>query len=261
MFRLHHFLFADISGIEKVTSTILIFFTNFFENVNFYTWLWTCNMVSIATRVEQIVSESAFMTEGMSRGLINLSELARQLRPQLEKDLWRPVGQAAVVMALARLSERLRKHEQSETHLLSQMGELTTRSDLSEFTFLYSATFSQLQRRLLKLAEDHPGVYVTVIRGVREVMVVVGRSLIPAVEDTMCTEHLIARMDNLTALTLRLNPDARGTSGIYHAILKRLAWEKISLANMICTFSELTVLLEQNQAGRAFAVLSKAISC
>ena len=38
-------------------------------------------MLSIATKVEQIVSESAFLTEGMSLGLINLSELARQLRP------------------------------------------------------------------------------------------------------------------------------------------------------------------------------------
>lgn len=218
-------------------------------------------MVSIATKVEQIVSESAFITEGMSRGLINLSELARQLRPQLEKDLWKPVGQAAVVMALTRLSDRLQKCERNETHLLSQTGELTTRSDLTEFTFPYSATFGQSQRRLLTLAEDHPGVYVTAIRGVREVMVVVGRPLIPAVEDAMRTEHRLARMDNLTALTLRLNPDARGTPGIYHAILKRLAWEKISLVNMICTFSELTVLLEQSQTGRAFAVLSKAISC
>jgi hypothetical protein len=39
----------------------------------------TC-MLSIATKVEQIVSESAFLTEGMALGLINLSELARQLR-------------------------------------------------------------------------------------------------------------------------------------------------------------------------------------
>jgi hypothetical protein len=201
------------------------------------------------------------MTEGMSRGLLNLSELARQLRPQLEKDLWRPVGQAAVVMALNRLAERLQQCEQCEARLLSQTGELTTRTDLTEFTFPYTTGIQQSQRMLLTLAEDHPGVYVTAIRGVREVMIVAGRPLIPAVHEAFNGAREVSRMDNLTALTLRLNPDTRGTPGIYHAILKKLAWDKISLVNMICTFSELTVLLEQSQTGQAFSVLSKAITC
>jgi hypothetical protein len=88
-------------------------------------------MLSIATKVEQIVSESAFLTEGMSLGLINLSELARQLRPQLESDLWKPVGQAAVVMALRRLSERLPQPGESPPIIVPpRMGELTTRTEL-----------------------------------------------------------------------------------------------------------------------------------
>jgi hypothetical protein len=216
-------------------------------------------MVSIATRVEQIVNESAFMTEGMSRGLLNLSELARQLRPQLEKDLWRPVGQAAVVMALNRLAERLQHAEQCDARLLSQTGELTTRTDLTEFTYPYSATVRNAQCRLLALAEEQPGVYVTAIRGVREMMIVAGRPLVQAVQEAFEGERQLARTDNLTALTLRLDPETRNTPGIYHAILKKLAWDKISLVNMICTFSELTVLLDQSQTGQAFSVLSKAI--
>ena len=59
-------------------------------------------MLSIATKVERIVLESAFLTEGLRRGLINLSELARQLQPQLESDLWKPVGQAEIGRASCR---------------------------------------------------------------------------------------------------------------------------------------------------------------
>jgi hypothetical protein len=104
-------------------------------------------------------------------------------------------------------------------------------------------------------------VYVTAVRGVREVMIVAGRPLAAAVQEAFEAEREVSRMENLTALTLRLNPETRGTPGIYHAILKKLAWDKISLVNMICTFSELTVLLEQSQTGQAFSVLSKAITC
>ncbi len=217
-------------------------------------------MMSIATKVEQIVSESAFLTEGISQGLINLSELARQMRPQLEKDMWKPVGQAAVVMALRRLSERLPQQEANGPVLAPRQGELTTRADLTIFTYRCSDASYECQRQLLALAEPYPGVFVSVTRGVNEVMVVCARPLIHVVEEAFFGERQLARVENLTALTLRLSPDTRRTPGIYHAILKKLAWDKISIVNLMCTYTELSILLEQSQIGRAFSVLSQIVA-
>ena len=92
-------------------------------------------MLSISTKVERIVTESPFLSEGLRRGLINLSELARQLQPQLQNDLWKPVGQAAVVMALRRVAGRLPDRDAQELVLAQQSGQLTARTDLVEFTF------------------------------------------------------------------------------------------------------------------------------
>ena len=218
-------------------------------------------MLSIATKVEQIVSESAFLTEGMSLGLINLSELARQLRPQLESDLWKPVGQAAVVMALRRLSERLPQQDQAQPIMLPpRTGELTTRTELTISTYRLSDTSNECQRKLLTLAEPYPGMFVTVTRGVHEILVVCSRPLTHMVEQAFGAERLLARVDNLTALTLRLNPETRKTPGIYHSVLKKLAWDKIAVINMMCTFSELTIFLEQSQTGAAFSVLSQIVT-
>jgi hypothetical protein len=217
-------------------------------------------MLSIANKVEQIIAESSFLTEGMALGLINLSELARQLRPQLESDLWKPVGQAAVVMALRRLADRLPPQGISPPiRLAPRMGELTTRAELTISTYRLSDSSNECQRQLLALAEPHPGSFVTVTRGVHEVLVVCSRPLTHMVEQAFGTERLLARVDNLTALTLRLNPETRKTPGVYHAVLKKLAWDKISVVNMMCTFSELTVLLEHSQTGAAFSVLSRIV--
>ena len=181
-------------------------------------------MLSIAHKVEQIVSESAFLTEGLTLGLINLSELARQLRPQLESDLWKPVGQAAVVMALRRLAERLPANGKAAPILLTpRLGELTTRNELSISTFRLSDNSLECQRQLLALAEPYPGMYVTVTRGVHEMLVVSSRAVAHLVDQAFDAERLLARVDNLTALTLRLNPETRRTPGIYHAVLKQLA--------------------------------------
>lgn len=215
-------------------------------------------MHSIAHKVEQLVSESAFLTEGLAQGLINLSELARQLRPQLETDLWKPVGQAAVVMALRRVAERMPANRKAQPILLTpRMNELTSRNELSISTFRLSDNSHECQRQLLALAEPYPGMYVTVTRGVHEMLVVCSRPLTNLVDQAFAAERLLARVDNLTALTLRLNPETRMTPGIYHAVLKQLAWDKISVINMMCTFSELTILLEQSQTGAAFTALSQ----
>lgn len=217
-------------------------------------------MLSIANKVEQYVSESPFLTEGMAAGLINLSELARQMRPQLESDLWKPVGQAAVVMALRRIADRLPQHALAQPILLApRLGELTTRADLTISTYRLSDASSERQRELLALAEPHDGAFVSVTRGVHEMLVVCSGSLLHLVEQAFGQERLLARVEDLTALTLRLNPETRKTPGIYHAVLKKLAWDKIAVVHMMCTFSELTILLEQSQTRAAFSVLSNIV--
>ncbi|HEX8403495.1 MAG TPA: hypothetical protein VF670_02685 [Duganella sp.] len=216
-------------------------------------------MLSIATKVERIVLESSFLTEGLRRGLINLSELARQLQPQLESDLWKPVGQAAVVMALRRVAERLPEQPSRAIALVRKTGELTTRTELTEYTFRNTDSIHECHRELLAKAEPLRGAFVTVTRGVNEVMVICSRALTPVVEQVFAGERLLARQDNLNAVTLHLNPDTSREPGIYHAILKQLAWDKINLVNMICTYTELTLLLEQDQTGAAFSVLSRMV--
>ena len=217
-------------------------------------------MLSITNKVEQLVSESPFLTEGIALGLINLSELARQLRPRLETDLWKPVGQAAVVMALRRISGRLPQPDMSAPIALPpRTGELTTRSDLSIATYRLSDNSNECQRQLLALADPYPATFVTVTRGMHEVLVVCSRPLTHLVEAAFGAERLLARVENITALTLRLNPETRETPGVYHDVLKKLAWEKISVVNMMCTLSELTILLEQSQTAAAFAVLSHIV--
>jgi hypothetical protein len=214
-------------------------------------------MLSIATKVERIVLESAFLTEGLRRGLINLSELARQLQPQLESDLWKPVGQAAVVTALRRLAERLPAQPGKDIMLVQKTGELTTRTELTEYTFRHTDSIHECHRKLLAAAEPLRGAFVTVTRGVNEVMVICSRILAPLVDEAFGVERLLARLDDLNAVTLHLDPGAAREPGVYQAILKQLAWDKIALVNMICTNTELTVLLQQDQTGPAFSALAR----
>jgi hypothetical protein len=96
-----------------------------------------------------------------------------------------------------------------------------------------------------------------VTQGVNEVMVICSRTLHGLVEAVFGKEQELARLERVTAVTLHLTPETCYTPGVYHAILRRLAWDRINLINIICTYTELTLLLEASQTGAAFSVLSK----
>jgi hypothetical protein len=213
-------------------------------------------MLSIATKVERIVMDSPFLSEGLRRGLINLSELARQLQPQIENDLWKPVGQAAVVMALRRVSERLPASGQQEIVLTQRNGQLIAHTDLVELTWRESAHTDECHRNLLAHHDRDRSLFLSVTRGVNEAMVICSRPLIPLVEAEFAGEVRLARLENLNAVTLQLTSESHRTPGIYHGILKRLAWDKVNLVNLISTHTELTLIIERDQTGAAFSVLS-----
>ena len=59
-------------------------------------------MVSISHVVEDIVKHRPYLSESLAAGIINVSSLARQLQPDVERALQKGVKTGAIVMALNR---------------------------------------------------------------------------------------------------------------------------------------------------------------
>ena len=64
-------------------------------------------MKTIAQVVSTIISQKLFLAELLAEGLINISSLARKIKPQIEDFLQKPVQNGAVVMALKRYTPRV----------------------------------------------------------------------------------------------------------------------------------------------------------
>src|SRR5512138_3480653 len=126
-------------------------------------------MRRISDLVEQYVLETPLVEEHLSLGLINLSALARHLRPRVRKELLRPVSQAALVMALKRLGPRLAARARPPATRTSRPSDLAVRSNLVELTFHASDTIRARHRRLLNRV-DAEDAFVTYTQGATEVM-------------------------------------------------------------------------------------------
>ena len=98
-------------------------------------------MVSISHVVEDIVKHRPYLSESLAAGIINVSSLARQLQPDVERALQKGVNTGAIVMALNRLAPYLQVREQVQLNkLLSNMGDIILRSSLCDYTFKNSPT-------------------------------------------------------------------------------------------------------------------------
>ncbi len=213
-------------------------------------------MKTISAAVEHYIKRKPFLQSALAQGIINLTSLARQVQPEIEDQLGKKIRSGAVVMALKRLSDNL---EFRATHrivrVLKDIGEITVRSSLTDYTFLVSDTILQNQMRLLEEVHQRQDVFYTSSRGVNELNIVVSSSLNDVVEDYFKEERLTQKAENLASITVKLPAENVSVPGIYYFIFQRLAWEGIVLYEVISTTNEFTILVDDDQVDTAFTVI------
>ena len=64
-------------------------------------------MVTVSHIVKKIVSEQAFVEEGLANGIISVGNLAEQIQPKIERELNKKIKIPAIVMALRRYSDKI----------------------------------------------------------------------------------------------------------------------------------------------------------
>jgi hypothetical protein len=213
-------------------------------------------MKTISAVVENYIKKKPFLQSALGQGIINLTSLSRIVKPEIETELGKDVRNGAIVMALKRLSDDL---EFRATHkivkVLKNIGEITVRSNLSDYTFLSSETILAKQAKLLEEVHKNQDIFYTSSRGVNEINIVISNSLDKTVEGLFEHERLTQKADNLSSVTVKLPSENVSVPGIYYFIFQRLAWEGIVLYEVISTTNEFTILVNDDQVDVAFKTI------
>lgn len=213
-------------------------------------------MRTISAVVENYIKKKPFLQSALAQGIINLTSLSRLVKPEVEEELGKEVRNGAIVMALKRLSDDL---EFRATHrilkVLKNIGEITVRSSLTDFTFLVSDSILENQSSLLKEVNRNKDVFYTSSRGVNELNIVVSNTLESTVEELFKEERCTQKSSNLSSITVKLPAENVSVPGIYYFIFQRLAWEGIVLYEVISTTNEFTILVNDDQVESAFKTI------
>ena len=213
-------------------------------------------MKTISSVVEYYIKSKPFLLSSLSQGIINLTSLARIMMPELEAQLGKDVKQGAVVMSLKRLSEELDfKINYKISKVLKNIGEITVRSSLTDYTFVSSNTLLENQAKLITEINKLQDIFYTSSRGVNETNIVTSTSIDPIIESLFKSEKRTHKIENLSSITVKLPQENISTPGVYYYIFQRLAWEGIVIHEVISTTNEFTIIVSDEQIDVAFKVI------
>ena len=213
-------------------------------------------MKTIASQVSEYVKTKPYLSTALSQGIINLTSLAREIQPEIEKALRKPARNGAIVMALKRISDN---EEFLSTHkivsVLRNLGDITVRSSLTDYCFKLSETLLLAQAEFLAAIKDKKDIFYTSSRGVGESNIVVSSNLAPLIEGLFGDEICLDKIDSLSAITVKLPNDNVKIPGIYYFIFQRLSWEGVNINEVISTSNEFTILMHEDSVNVAFEVI------
>jgi len=211
-------------------------------------------MITVPEASKKIIERSRYLSEAMAKGLINLSSLARYIKPEIETMLIKEVSDSSVIMALKRLETKL-KPQQKYKNVFNTPPEMIVRSNLVEITVSNSATLAKKCAKIFELYADKQKYFFALTESISETTIISSREFAQEIVKILKTENTLATFKNLSSITIRQPKEITYTPGVVYFFLKSLAWEGINVMEVVSTYLELTIVLEDKEVNRAFAIL------
>ena len=213
-------------------------------------------MKTIASCVQEILVSRPFLEEALAREIINFSALAKDLNTTISEMLRRPVKDGAIMMALRRYDQPINTEDTVRLkNVFKNLGDITVRSNLSDFTFQNSKTLINSHSKVLEKINTKHQIFYAFTRGIFESNIMSSTSEKESIFEVFKNETLIGFQDNLSAISINLPEGNSKIVGLYYQIFKRLAWENVTLYEVISTTNEFTILVEDHLVDKAFSVI------
>ena len=213
-------------------------------------------MSTISKVTEEIINRSPFLREAMTENLINISALARKIRPEVEKGTGKEIKEGAIVMAIKRMTPGVyHRLDLKIKNVIGGIGDFLVRSDLIDFTFENSETLRDCQRQLIQFISNDKDSFFTLCKGITETTYILNAKYKEDIERIFANERRKGHNVNLSSITVKLPETNTETYGVYYYIMKHLAWEGINIEQVVSTANEFTGIVNSDDIDNAFKIL------
>jgi len=192
--------------------------------------------MTVAKGVRNYLKNKPYVLEALEKGIVNLSELSRQIQNELgTKDI------VAIKAALRRLSEELQKHKQRREE---KVLELLKKSAVS----VYDRKSVVIAMRELEIKN---GMKVNLLS---KIVYLLDKNSLPGKLGALKIH------DNCTMIVIHSPEELETTPGVVAFLTTLLAEQKINIIEFISCWTETIIVVEKKDSLRAYEILSEIAS-
>ncbi len=210
-------------------------------------------MITVPQAVEKIILRSRYLSEAMSKDLINASSLARYMKPEVESLVFKKVTLGSIIVATKRLQKSFSSGYKPIT-IFEEAPDMIVRSNL---TLIYVKNSANLLNKLSEIEKSGLNHQKKALftYGRVETMILTNKINLIHIKKILKNEETIQTFPNVSSITIHLPKDAVTTSGIFYFFIKSLAWEGVNILDILSTHSELTLIFQSEDINTAFGLL------
>lgn len=213
-------------------------------------------MKTVTDAVREILFTSDIAREALHAGVLNMSAYAEQILPEVEHMTWKSVQKNTVVVALSRIALEL--EAAPALHPTVFIDELSIKAPLADVTYERTATTLQAAQQLSYVLGLLPAQFLTITQGLNEITIIVSQERLAEVESHMQIRPK-SIFPNLVGMTMKFNEEYLIQPNVLYSLLSRLAHQRVNLYEMVSTYTELTVFIDEAQLDKAVAVMNRLL--
>jgi len=209
---------------------------------------------SVSSCVKRIVDKSPFIHEMLINGILSFSNYASSIQDEVQKAYGKEVKASAIVMALRRYGEELKRENAKTDHGNVEYG-IVMKTNIFDVNLVRKDNFISKLGVLYRNISTEKGDFLNITLGSHEVSLAVSEKYRYLVDELTEGEEILNQMNDLVALSLIFTGDFLQTPGIVYEAVRHLAWEQINVIEIVSTMNELTFVIKREDSMKAFDVL------
>lgn len=211
---------------------------------------------SVAFYVKEIINRSPFISEMLIQEVISYSNLAVFIKPKVEALYGSEVSSAAIVMAIRRYTQDLKKLNHIEKRKNKIDFEISMKTNIYDVNIKRSNSFISNIPNLYNIIKSENGDFINISLSDYEIVVTISDKYKDVLDGILKNENVINSELDMVALTISFKDNNfLETPGITYLATRKLAWENINIYEIVSTLNVLTFIIKRKDSLQAYSVL------
>ncbi len=213
-------------------------------------------MFKISHSLREVIAKNQLFEWGLSYKLLNISQLAVHIRPEIESRLKKDVTVGAIKMNLSRIQREMNKTAPRLKKFA--VHHIAIHTDLFIITFPKSKeTHAHINLLYGKVAKENG--YMNITEGTRQITMITEERFYDAVKNIIPVRPVVQEHD-VVAIKVEFSKDYTRVPGLFFALIQKVALQGINILELSSTSTELIFYFDKKDMKIAFDVIANPYS-